>query len=123
MMKLAETPPSEYYSYDISNLFTWIGSDDPDYVKLVIKGMNHKNEDIRTTAYLNCDEIPLKLALPFAIKGLNEKDYFIRKICAEMFAKNLGTKKELPLLQECLKKEKKKKILEQLKKAINRLEG
>jgi len=117
----------ENYFYELMNA---IDEDSHTEQKLIMKGLDNPNDDIRSYTYgYLCYLIPNKESYPYFVKELNNYDDTVRRECAEVFAVSLGTKDDIPLLEKQLKFEQaiqnkdetNKEIIENLKKAIKRL--
>jgi len=106
------------------SLYTYIGEEDPQYAALVLEGMKHPSDSIRADAFRQWDSnLPPVELLANLRRGLSDPYEYVREASAEAFADRFGDKTDLPLLRERVKKEEDGSVvLENLEKAINRLE-
>lgn len=105
-------------------LYGFIGEDDPQYAALVLEGMKHPNDFIRADAFQQWESnLPPAELLANLRRGLSDPDEYVREKSAMAFAERFGDKTDLPLLRERMKKkEDRSAVLENLAKAIYRLE-
>lgn len=128
--KIKQELKSEKQSEDgLWNYFCAINKKNAEAVTLIREAMEHHNERVRINAYMFYMFLGKKDIHKFLAKGLSDKNTSIRRICAKVFAKSIGTKEDIPLLEKQLKFEQaiqnndetNKDIIENLKKAIKRL--
>jgi len=107
---------------DLHNLLSFLGKTHPQRVDLIIEAMDHPHSQIRSDAYFFWDSIPREVARPRLIKGLKDRNVYVRDWSARAFAKGFGAPKDLLVLRERRAEEPSQRIRETLESAIKRLE-
>ena len=108
--------------FQVHNLFCFLGRSHPEFQSLLLEAFAHPCEKIREEAYFFWDELPAEKAKDCLSEGLEDKDTKIRQSASEIFAEYFGSKDDIPALKKRILAELDKDTLNNLKKAVERLE-
>ncbi len=107
--------------FNTSVLLRLIGPEHGAFQRLILAGMEHPYDWIRSDSYDYWGDLPQTVALPLLRMGLRDSSDRVRWRSASAFAETIGDESDLPLLRECLGHEDDDLAKKYLLAAIDRL--
>lgn len=116
----ARLQQEEYPGFDTSNLILFLGTDHPEFRRLVLEAMDHPSKGIRGDGYSRWHDLPPADVLPRVRQGLRDASDTVRENSAEALAELSSDEADMTLLKECLKNEQDDHVWDDIFAAIER---